>query len=106
MALVDNSLFAALTGTGTSTVYTVPASTSTTVVSMTLHNASGVTASMQVMVQKGGAGTDIIIFNQESFADGDTAYLDSKLVLETTDVLKIATDQQPVHYSVSMYERS
>ena len=106
MALTDNSLYATLTSTGTSTVYTTPALTSSTVVSMTIHNASGSTSSIQIMVQKAGAGTNIIVFNQSTFANGDTAYIDTKFVLETTDVLKIATTQQPIHYSVSMYERT
>lgn len=106
MAITSNSVADILTSTGTSTVYTVPASTETTVVSIILSNASGVAASVQVYIDKAGGGTNVRLFYDASMADDAVSYIDSKIVMETTDILKVATDQQPFHYAVSMYEKT
>ena len=94
-----------LTGTGDSTVYTVPSVTTTLVKTAWVYNNSGGSGNMTLKVNSTAISTDAVIADKAtkswfSLASGDIG------VLEEGDVLKINTDVQPVNVYLSILEMS
>ncbi len=76
--------------TALATVYTVPASTTTVVIGLTLANISG--ASITASVQLATSGDDTYIVKDIPIPSGSSVEVmaGNKIVLETTDVIKVS----------------
>ena len=94
-----------LTGTGDSTVYTVPSVTTTLVKTAWVYNNSGGSGNMTLKINSTAVSTDAVIADKATkswfyLASGDIG------VLEEGDVLKINTDVQPVNVYLDLLEMS
>ena len=107
MAITINSVGDKLAGTATNTaIYTVAASTSAVITSIIIHPDNATAVDVELTILKAGAGNSIIVFQQDALTQGTAVYLDSKIALETTDVLRITTTVADVSYFVSMIEKT
>jgi len=84
------------TGVGTSpaTVYTTPSSTSTTVIGLSIANIINSQISVDVQVENDDGDNIYLIKNAPVPAGGSLVVVggDQKVVLETSDVLKVTSD--------------
>ena len=79
-------------GTSTVSVYTVPSSTTTTLIGLTLANVSGSSITATVAVTDTSAGTTANIIKNAPILVGSSLIAcggDQKVVLETGDILKV-----------------
>ena len=76
--------------TALATVYTVPATTTTVVIGLTLANISG--SSITASVQLATAGDDTYIIKNIPIPSGSSVEIMSgnKIVMETTDIIKVS----------------
>lgn len=94
MATTAKKLYANKPGTGSATLYTVPANTTTIVKNIVLCNTTGVAETVTLT-----AGGQLII-NALSVAANDTVTLDLSLVMSEADII---TGLQGTSGSISVY---
>ena len=73
-----------------SAIYTVPASKSAVIKSITLTNESGGDATISLSVN--GTGDDNVILSETTMADGDTGSGAGNITLEAADTLQARSD--------------
>ena len=87
-----------LASVGTSTQgYTTPASTTTTVIGMAVANRTANTIKVNAEVVDTSAGVTAYLVKDGIIASGGTLVIvggDQKVVLETTDVLRVSSDTE------------
>jgi hypothetical protein len=111
MANTFKNAAAAATGTSEASVYTVPSSTTTTVIGLTCANVtstSPVKVSIRVFDSSGSAHFHVVK-NAEVFEGGALVAVggDQKLVLETGDIIKVVSDTaSSIDTIVSVMEQS
>lgn len=111
MANTFKNAAAAATGTSEVSVYTVPSSTTTTVIGLTCANVtstSPVKVSIRVFDTSASAHF-FIVKNAEVFEGGSLVAVggDQKLVLETGDIIKVQSDTaSSIDTIVSVMEQS
>lgn len=97
-------------GTSTVSVYTVPSSTTTTLIGLTLANVSGASITATVAVTDTSASTTANIIKNAPIPVGSSLVAcggDQKVVLETTDILKVtASAANSVDAIVSYMEQT
>ena len=82
-------------GTSQTSVYTVPASTTTTVIGLTVANITASSITVDVVVTDTSATTDVYLVNGATVPVGGALVPvggDQKIVLETTDIIKVTSD--------------
>ena len=111
MANTFKNAAAAATGTSEVSVYTVPSSTTTTVIGLTCANVTS-TSPVKVSIRVFDASATAhfyVVKNAEIFEGGALVAVggDQKLVLETGDVIKIISDTaSSIDTIVSVMEQS
>jgi hypothetical protein len=111
MANTFKNAAAAATGTSEVSVYTVPSSTTTTVIGLTCANVTS-TSPVKVSIRVYDASATAhfyVVKNAEIFEGGALVAVggDQKLVLETGDVIKIISDTaSSIDTIVSVMEQS
>jgi hypothetical protein len=111
MANTFKNAAAAATGTSEVSVYTVPSSTTTTVIGLTCANVTS-TSPIKVSIRVYDASATAhfyVVKNAEIFEGGALVAVggDQKLVLETGDVIKIISDTaSSIDTIVSVMEQS
>ena len=111
MANTFKNAAAAATGTSEASVYTVPSSTTTTVIGLTCANVTS-TSPIKVSIRvfdSSGSAHFFIVKNAEVFEGGALVAVggDQKLVLETGDIIKVVSDTaSSVDTIVSVMEQS
>jgi len=111
MANTFNNAAAAATGTSEVSVYTVPSSTTTTVIGLTCANVTS-TSPIKVSIRvydSSGTAHFFVVKNAEVFEGGALVAVggDQKLVLETGDIIKVVSDTaSSVDTIVSVMEQS
>ena len=97
-------------GTSTVSVYTVPSSTTTTLIGLTLANVSGASITATVAITDTSASTTANIIKNAPIPVGSSLVAcggDQKVVLETTDILKVtASASNAVDAIVSYMEQT
>uniref|UniRef100_A0A7U3YCT9 Uncharacterized protein n=1 Tax=Geobacillus sp. (strain Y4.1MC1) TaxID=581103 RepID=A0A7U3YCT9_GEOS0 len=83
MATTPKRLYKGTAGTTSTTVYTVPASTTTIVKNIVLTNKTGSAATITITI----AGTEVV-YNY-SVAANDTVVLDLSLVMSATEIITV-----------------
>ena len=82
-------------GTSQTSVYTVPASTTTTVIGLTVANITASSITVDVVVTDTSATTDVYLVKGATVPVGGALVPvggDQKIVLETTDIIKVTSD--------------
>ena len=82
-------------GTSQTSVYTVPASTTTTVIGLTVANITASSITVDVVVTDTSATTDVYLVKGATVPVGVALVPvggDQKIVLETTDIIKVTSD--------------
>ena len=95
MANTFKNAAAAATGTSEVSVYTVPSSTTTTVIGLTMANVTAGTIEADIRVyDSSGTAHYYLVKSAEIFTGGALVAVggDQKLVLETSDIVKIVSD--------------
>ena len=95
MANTFKNAAAAATGTSEVSVYTVPSSTTTTVIGLTMANVTAGTIEADIRVyDSSGTAHYYLIKSAEIFTGGALVAVggDQKLVLETGDIVKVKSD--------------
>jgi hypothetical protein len=111
MANTFKNAAAAATGTSEVSVYTVPSSTTTTVIGLTCANVTS-TSPIKVSIRvydSSGTAHFFVVKNAEVFEGGALVAVggDQKLVLETGDIIKVVSDTaSSVDTIVSVMEQS
>ena len=111
MANTFKNAAAAATGTSEVSVYTVPSSTTTTVIGLTCANVTS-TSPVKVSIRvydSSGTAHFFIVKNAEVFEGGALVAVggDQKLVLETGDIIKVQSDTaSSIDTIVSVMEQS
>ena len=111
MANTFKNAAAAATGTSEISVYTVPSSTTTTVIGLTCANVTS-TSPVKVSIRvfdSSATAHFYVVKNAEIFEGGALVAVggDQKLVLETSDVIKIISDTaSSIDTIVSVMEQS
>jgi hypothetical protein len=111
MANTFKNAAVAATGTSEATVYTVPSSTTTTVIGLTCANVtstSPVLVSIRIYDSSGNAHY-YVVKNAEVYTGGSLVAVggDQKLVLETGDIIKVISDtSSSIDTIVSVMEQS
>ena len=111
MANTFKNAAAAATGTSEVSVYTVPSSTTTTVIGLTCANVTS-TSPIKVSIRVYDASATAhfyVVKNAEIFEGGALVAVggDQKLVLETGDIIKIISDTaSSIDTKVSVMEQS
>jgi len=90
-------------GTTLTTIYTVPASTTTVMIGGVISNVTGTDADAVVLTSDGT--NDINLIGEDTPIPANTAlsFIDGKIVLETGDTVKVqgsAANQLDVHLSI------
>jgi len=90
-------------GTTLTTIYTVPASTTTVMIGGVISNVTGTDADAVVLTSDGT--NDISLIGEDTPIPANTAlsFIDGKIVLETGDTVKVqgsAANQLDVHLSI------
>lgn len=94
MASTFKSKVSAGVGTSLATIYTVPASTTATVIGMSVANVTGGTITVDATLVKGGV-TSVYLVKSVPIPPGSSVVLiggDQKVVAETTDVIKVISN--------------
>jgi len=111
MANTFKNAAAAATGTSEVSVYTVPSSTTTTVIGLTCANVTS-TSPIKVSIRvydSSGTAHFFVVKNAEVFEGGALVAVggDQKLVLETGDIIKVVSDTaSSIDTIVSVMEQS
>ena len=111
MANTFKNAAAAATGTSEASVYTVPSSTTTTVIGLTCANVTS-TSPVKVSIRlfdTSASAHFFIVKNAEVFEGGALVAVggDQKLVLETGDIIKVQSDTaSSIDTIVSVMEQS
>tara|TARA_R110002012_G_C11361374_1_gene580903 strand:+ start:34 stop:369 length:336 start_codon:yes stop_codon:yes gene_type:complete len=111
MANTFKNAAAAATGTSETSVYTVPSSTTTTVIGLTCANVTS-TSPIKVSIRvydDSGSAHFYVVKNAEVYEGGALVAVggDQKLVLETSDIIKVVSDTaSSVDTIVSVMEQS
>jgi hypothetical protein len=111
MANTFKNAASAATGTSEASVYTVPSSTTTTVIGLTCANVTS-TSPIKVSIRvydSSGSAHYYVVKNAEVFEGGALVAVggDQKLVLETGDIIKVVSDTaSSVDTIVSVMEQS
>ncbi|QSL99461.1 putative structural protein [Roseobacter phage CRP-9] len=82
-------------GTSQTSVYTVPASTTTTVIGLTVANITASSITVDVVVTDTSGTTDVYLVKGATVPVGGALVPvggDQKIVLETTDIIKVTSD--------------
>jgi hypothetical protein len=82
-------------GTSQTSVYTVPASTTTTVIGLTVANIVASNITVDVVVTDTSGGTSVYLLKGATVPVGGALVPvggDQKIVLEATDIIKITSD--------------
>jgi putative AlgH/UPF0301 family transcriptional regulator len=82
-------------GTSQTSVYTVPASTTTTVIGLTVSNITASAITVDVVLTDASATTDVYLVKGATVPVGGALVPvggDQKVVLETTDIIKVTSD--------------
>jgi putative AlgH/UPF0301 family transcriptional regulator len=82
-------------GTSQTSVYTVPASTTTTVIGLTVSNITASAITVDVVLTDTSATTDVYLVKGATVPVGGALVPvggDQKVVLETTDIIKVTSD--------------
>lgn len=91
MANTFKNYLASAVGTSPSTVYTVPASTTSVTIGMNIANIE--TSQIKVDAYITSGGSDYYIVKDAPIPAGSAlSVLDGKIILETTDVVKVVSD--------------
>ena len=108
MANTFKNAAAAATGTSEVSVYTVPSSTTTTVIGLTCANVTS-TSPVKVSIDSSASTHFFVVKNAEVFEGGSLVAVggDQKLVLETGDIIKVQSDTaSSIDTIVSVMEQS
>ncbi len=95
MANTFKNAAAAATGTSEVSVYTVPSSTTTTVIGLTMANVTAGTIEADIRVYDSSGTTHYYVIKAGEIFTGGTLVAvggDQKLVLETGDIIKIKSN--------------
>ena len=111
MANTFKNAAAAATGTSEASVYTVPSSTTTTVIGLTCANVTSTSpVKVSIRVYDSSASAHFyVVKNAEVFEGGALVAVggDQKLVLETGDIIKVVSDTaSSIDTIVSVMEQS
>lgn len=82
-------------GTSQTSVYTVPASTTTTVIGLTVANITASSITVDIVVTDTSTTTDVYLVKGATVPVGGALVPvggDQKIVLETTDIIKVTSD--------------
>ena len=82
-------------GTSQTSVYTVPASTTTTVIGLTVANITASAITVDVVITDTSETTDVYLVKGAAVPVGGALVPvggDQKIVLETTDIIKVTSD--------------
>ena len=82
-------------GTSQTSVYTVPASTTTTVIGLTVANIESSAITVDVVITDTSGGTSVYLVKGATVPVGGALVPvggDQKIVLETTDIIKVTSD--------------
>lgn len=94
MANAFKSKVSQAVGTSVTTIYTVPAATTTTVIGLTVANLLTSNITVDISLWKAGASATYIVKSAPISAGGSLVVVggSQKLVMETTDVIKIVSN--------------
>lgn len=92
------------TTTALTTIYTCPASTTVTLVNITIHNKYAGSNSVYVYLNTGGS--DVRIIYETALAVNASLTFEIPIVMEAGDTLKIENGFQPIHYNITGYSMS
>lgn len=98
MANTFKVLFRGAASTGSTTLYTVPASTSTLVTSMTIANTASADATFDLELD------GVAIANDVAISSNDTITWEIKQVLDTTDTITGLASATTVNFHISGLE--
>ena len=97
-------------GTSQTSVYTVPASTTATIIGLTIANTTVSNVTCDVVVTDTSTTTDVFVVKGANVPSGGALVPiggDQKVVLEATDVLKVtSSDASSLDVTVSILEQS
>ena len=110
MASVFKNAVTAGVGTSTTSVYTVPAATTATIIGLTVSNTTGSKATTDVQVTDTSAGTTVYLVKAANVPVGGALVPiggEQKIVLETGDALKVTSSAaSSLDVTVSILEQS
>lgn len=95
MANTFKNAVSSAVGTSTTSVYTVPADTTSTVIGLVVSNIHSAEISIDIQVTDTSAGTTVYMLKAAPIPIGGAIVPiggEQKVVLETTDILKITSD--------------
>ena len=95
MANTFKNAVSSAVGTSTTSVYTVPADTTSTVIGLVVSNIHSAEISIDIQVTDTSAGTTVYLLKGAPIPVGGAIVPiggEQKVVLETTDILKITSD--------------
>jgi len=98
MATVSKALFRGAAATSSTTLYTVPASTTTVVTNILVVNTAGVSATYDLLLD------DVSIANDVLIGANDTVSIDFKQTLATTKTIKGLASATTVNFHISGVE--
>jgi len=98
MATVSKALFRGAASTSSTTLYTVPASTTTVVTNILVVNTATANATYDLLLD------DVSIANDVFIAGNDTLSIDLKQVLATTKTIKGLASATTVNFHISGVE--
>jgi hypothetical protein len=98
MATVTKALFRGAAATSSTTLYTVPASTTTVVTNILVVNTAGSTATFELLLD------DVSVAKTITIAANDTISIDVKQVLATTKTIKGLASATTINFHISGVE--
>ena len=98
MATVSKALFRGAASTSSTTLYTVPASTTTVVTNILVANTAATTATYELLLD------DVSIANDVVIGANDTVSIDLKQTLATTKTIKGLASAVTVNFHISGVE--
>ena len=98
MATVSKALFRGAASTSSTTLYTVPASTTTVVTNILVTNTAGADATFNILLDDVSAATTVTVGGY------DTTVIDLKQVLATTKTIKGLASAVTVNFHISGVE--
>jgi len=98
MATVTKALFRGAAATSSTTLYTVPASTTTVISNIAVANGAATAATFTILLD------DIELQKDSTIAANSTVYIDLKQVLDTTKTIKGLASAITVDFHISGVE--
>jgi hypothetical protein len=98
MATTSKALFRGAASTSSTTLYTVPASTTTVVTNILVTNTAGTDATFELLLD------DVVIAKTVTVGGFDTTVIDLKQVLATTKTIKGLASAVTVNFHISGVE--